>query len=55
MNFTTESLILAFVIFNITLTFAILGYVMSLNNKIARIDTKIESHVGWHRGRESKF
>jgi len=40
------------------LLIANIGYVISLNNslnnKIARIDTKIEGHISWHRGHDSK-
>ena len=53
-TWAVEDVILAFVMFNITLTLTILGYVISLNNKVARIDTKIESHISWHRGHDSK-
>lgn len=54
-TWAVEDVILAFVALNITLTFMILGYTIGLNNKIARADSKIESHISWHRGQESKL
>ena len=54
-TWAVEDVILAFVMFNITLTLTIVGYVIILNNRVARIDTKIESHISWHRGHDSKI
>ncbi len=47
-TWAVEDVILALLIFNITLTFG-------LNAKIAKVNTKIESHVSWHRGHDSKI
>ncbi|MBS3095368.1 hypothetical protein J4231_01690 [Candidatus Woesearchaeota archaeon] len=38
-----ENIILALIILNLTVTFGISGYIISLNNKIS-------GHIGWHRG-----
>ncbi|MBS3151268.1 hypothetical protein J4443_02715 [Candidatus Woesearchaeota archaeon] len=48
-----ENIILAIVIFNLTITFSIGGYLLSLNTKIAKIDKKIHGHVEWHKGKDS--
>ncbi len=40
-----EDIILALLIFNLTITFGIGGYLISLNNKIS-------GHLGWHKGKE---
>lgn len=53
-TWAVEDVILAFVALNITLTFTILGYILGLNNKIAKVDSKIEGHISWHRGQESR-
>ena len=53
-TWAVEEVILTFVVLNITLTFTMLGYIISLNNKIAKINTKIEGHISWHRGQESR-
>lgn len=45
-----EDIILALVIFNLTITFGVGGYLISLNNKISGVNTKIEGHCKWHEG-----
>ena len=47
-----EEIILALVIFNLTITFGVGGYLIHLNNKISTVNTKLEGHFGWHRGVE---
>ena len=47
-----EDIILALVIFNLTVTFGVGGYLISLNNKIASVDKKIHGHFEWHRGKK---
>lgn len=42
-----EEVILALVIFNLTITFGVGGYLISLNNKVS-------GHFGWHRGMNDK-
>ena len=58
-TWAVEDVILAFVVFNLTATFTMFGYLMyvhvNLSNKISKIDAKIESHVSWHRGHDSKL
>lgn len=49
-----ENIILAIVIFNLTITFSIGGYLLSLNNKISKIDKKIHGHIEWHKGKDSR-
>lgn len=49
-----EEIILALVIFNLTVTFGIGGYLIHLNSKISEVNTKIEGHFGWHKGKDSK-
>lgn len=52
-----ENLILAIVIFNLTITFSLGGYLLNsnrnLNSKIANIDKKIHGHIEWHKGKNS--
>lgn len=43
-----ENVMLALLILNLTMTFGLYG-------KIAKVDTKIERHISWHRGHESKI
>lgn len=45
-----EEIILALVIFNLTVTFGVGGYLISLNNRISKVNTKVEGHFGWHKG-----
>ena len=42
-----ENVMLALLILNLTLTFGLYG-------KIAKVNTKIEGHISWHRGNENK-
>ncbi len=49
-----EDIILALVIFNLTISFGIGSYLISLNNKIASVDSKIEGHFSWHKGKDEK-
>ncbi len=44
-TWAVEDIILALLIFNLTITFGISGYLISLNNKIS-------GHLGWHKGKE---
>ena len=48
-----EEIILALVIFNLTITFSVGGYLIHLNNKISNVNTKIEGHFGWHKGKDT--
>ena len=48
-----ENTILAIVVFNLTITFSMVGYLFILNNKMSRIDKKIHGHIEWHKGRDS--
>lgn len=45
-TWAVEDIILALLIFNLTITFGIGGYLISLNNKIS-------GHLGWHKGKDS--
>lgn len=51
-----EDIILALVIFNLTIGFGIGigGYLIHLNNKISEVDSKLEGHFGWHKGQDSR-
>lgn len=49
-----EEIILALVILNLTVTFGVGGYLISLNNKISTVKTKIIGHLEWHKGRDHK-
>lgn len=49
-----EDVILAIVIFNLTITFGIGGYLIHLHNIISRVDKKLHGHIEWHRGSEDK-
>ncbi len=53
-----ENTILTIVVFNLTITFSLGGYLLnsnrSLNSKIANIDKKIHGHIEWHRGKDSR-
>ena len=49
-----ENTILAIVVFNLTITFSMVGYLFILNNKISRIDKKIHGHIEWHKGKDSR-
>ncbi len=44
-TWAVEDIILALLVLNLTVTFGIGGYLISLNNKIS-------GHLGWHKGRE---
>lgn len=50
-TWAVEDIILALLIFNLTITFGIGGYLISLNNKIAQVNSKISGHIEWHKGR----
>lgn len=45
-----EDVILALVIFNLTITFAVGVYLISLNNRIGSVNIKISKHIEWHKG-----
>jgi len=47
-----EDVILALVVFNLTICFGIGGYLINLNNKILNVNTKLQGHLSWHRGKE---
>lgn len=62
-SWKVEDAILALLVLNITLTFGLGGYVLHnnmglnekltiLNDKISFTNTKIESHIEWHKGKE---
>ena len=46
-----ENIILALVIFNLTIAFGIGGYLLHLNNKISNVERKIHGHIEWHKGK----
>ena len=48
-----EEIILALVVFNLTITFGIGSYLISLNNKISDVNTKIQGHIQWHKGKDN--
>ncbi|HLC75458.1 MAG TPA: hypothetical protein VJH88_06430 [Candidatus Nanoarchaeia archaeon] len=45
-----EDIILALVVLNLTITFGIGGYLISLNDTISQVDKKLYGHFEWHRG-----
>ncbi|MBI4440063.1 hypothetical protein HY638_03760 [Candidatus Woesearchaeota archaeon] len=45
-----ENVILALVVLNITLTFGLVGYVMGISSKMFSVNTRLEKHIGWHKG-----
>ncbi len=47
-TWVVENVMLALLILNLTLTFGLYG-------KIAKVNTKIEGHISWHRGQASKI
>ncbi len=49
-----ENIILAIVIFNLTICFGIGGYLLHINNKISEIDKVAYGHIEWHKGKNSK-
>lgn len=55
-SWKVEDAILALLVLNITLTFGLFGYLLhsntGLNDKISFTNTKIESHIEWHKGKE---
>ncbi|MAF50714.1 MAG: hypothetical protein CMH64_01355 [Nanoarchaeota archaeon] len=46
-SWQTESVILAFLIFNLGLTWKI-------NSGFGKLNAKLEGHLGWHKGKDSK-
>ena len=48
-----EEIILMLVLFNLTITFGTGGYLVSLSNKISNVNTKIEGHIQWHKGKDN--
>ena len=30
------------------------GYIISLHSKIAKVQTQLAEHIGWHKGKESR-
>lgn len=55
-SWKVEDAILALLVLNITLTFGLFGYFINsntvLNDKISSVNTKIEGHLEWHKGKE---
>jgi len=58
-SWAVEDVILALVIFNLSMGFGIGGYLVYLNEKISKVnekiskvDAKITGHFGWHKGKE---
>lgn len=49
-----EDAILALVVLNITITFGMFSSLISLNNKLSKLDGKLHGHLEWHKGRDSK-
>lgn len=49
-----EDIILAIAIFNLTITFSIGGYLLTINNKISDLDKRLHGHIEWHKGKDSK-
>ncbi|MBI2106562.1 hypothetical protein HYT57_01125 [Candidatus Woesearchaeota archaeon] len=54
-SWAIEEIILALVIFNLTISFGIGGYLLHLNNNIAKVDAKLAGHFGWHKGKDEEF
>ena len=50
-----EEIILALVIFNLTVSFSLGGYLIHLNNKILSVNSKVEGHFSWHKGKDSQL
>ncbi|HLD33318.1 MAG TPA: hypothetical protein VJB66_01235 [Candidatus Nanoarchaeia archaeon] len=46
-----EEIILALLVFNLTVTFSLGGAIINLNNKISHVDKRMHAHFEWHRGR----
>ncbi len=57
-SWAVEEVILTLVIFNLTMSFGIGGYLFhinnNLNNKIAKVDSKLMGHFGWHKGKKEQ-
>jgi len=53
-TWAAEDIVLSLVISNLGASFGVVGYLINLNNKISDVDRKIDSHLGWHRGRDDK-
>ena len=55
-SWSLEEIVLALVIFNLTMTFGIGVYLINmhitLNNKISDVNTKLHGHFEWHRGKD---
>ena len=54
-SWAVEEVILALVIFNLIMSFGIGGYLIHVNNKIAKVDSKFTGHFGWHKGKEEEI
>jgi len=48
-----EEIILALVIFNLTIVFGIGGYLIHLSNKVSNVDKRIHGHFEWHKGKDN--
>lgn len=46
-SWQSESIIIAFLVFN-------LGLSWKINSNIWKVKTKLEGHMGWHKGKDSK-
>lgn len=49
-SWQVEDIILTLLSINITITVGIVGYLVALHSKISHVDTKMERHLGWHKG-----
>lgn len=49
-----EDIILALVILNLTVTFGVSGYLIHMNDKISKVETKVVGHIQWHKGKDEK-
>ncbi|HLC58090.1 MAG TPA: hypothetical protein VJH95_05950 [Candidatus Nanoarchaeia archaeon] len=54
-SWETEQVILALVMLNLSISFGIGGYLLHLNNKISKVDSKLTGHFGWHKGRDEEL
>ena len=54
-SWETEQVILALVMLNLSVSFGIGSYLIHLNNKISKVDSKLTGHFGWHKGKDEEL
>ena len=52
-SWRVEDFILALLVANITLTFGLGGYIISINNKTSQVDKKLHGHLEWQKAKNS--